>query len=348
MRKRHQAILIKENAKNKIINELTLPGRTEIEQQYKLKNFYEEFIPENDIEIAPKINTLINGSDNKLIQLEDINKDEFKNDDDSDCNEDIEITDINLPTYDEKKLNSLPDLKFQILEGADLCDFNFDNQDYIKEEKIKINNTKNFNYSKYKNFQMAGLNKSNTKKLDKTQNKFATFTKKNTTDKIKNKKENNQINLDNNINIENNRILNCGTKLKFNDIINQLVYWTEESKNKKSKKGGNKEKKKRGSVMYEIKINLDMILPKVNGFELFNINPKKTIKIKEKILEIQKLMKNKGNLTEYDQNIINGFLGFQNDGVNENNQNISRIVNDLEKIDSITYGDNWSIVNFKK
>jgi len=363
MRKRHQALIIKENAKNKIINELTLIGRTEKEQQSKLNNFYEEFIPENDVEIAPKINTLINDTNNML--FDDINKNELKDDEDSDCNENIELTDIRLPLHDEKKLNSLPNLQFQIMNGADLGDFNFDKSNYIPEEKIKISSSKNFTYSKYKNFQINKDNRSNNnkinqtmkdrlKKFDKTQGKIGTLKNKKekniVTDINKQAKRESLINFDSNINIENNRTLQYGIKLNFIDILNQIVFWTEESKNKKSNKpasaGGRK--KKRGSVMLETQINLDMILPKANSFQLFNINPKKVLKVKEKIMDIQKKIKNKGNLNEYDQNIINGFLGFYNDAVNENNQNLNKIVNDLEKIDSIAYGDNWSVINFKK
>ena len=359
MRKRHQALIIKENAKNKIINELALIGRTEKEQQSKLNHFYEEFIPENDFEIAPKIKTLINDSNNML--FDDINKDELKDDEDSDCNENVELTDIRLPLHDDKNLNILPDLQFQVMNGADLGDFDFDKSNYIPEEKIKINSSKNFTYSKYKNFQINKDNRVNNSKISQTMKDRLKKFDKGKLGTLKNKKEkkdnNNQtkkenlINFDSNINIENNRSLQCGNKLNFKDILNQVVFWTEESKNKKSnsnKQGGGGRKKKRGSVLLETQINLDMILPKVNSFQLFNINPKKALKVKEKIMEIQKIIKNKGNLSEYDQNIINGFLGFYNDAVNENNQNLNKVASDLEKIDSITYGDNWSIINFKK
>ena len=357
MRKRHQALIIKENAKNKIINELALIGRTEKEQQSKLNHFYEEFIPENDVEIAPKINTLINDSNNML--FDDINKDELKDDEDSDCNENVELTDIRLPLFDEKKLNTLPDLQFQIMNGADLGDFDFDKSNYIPEEKIKISSSKNFTYSKYKNFQINKDNRLNNSKINQTmKDRLKKFdkgqglkSKKEKNDNNKQTKKENLINFDSNINIENNRLLQCGNKLNFKDILNQVVFWTEESKNKKSnsnKQGGGGRKKKRGSVLLETQINLDMILPKVNSFQLLNINPKKVLKVKEKIMEIQKIIKNKGNLSEYDQNIINGFLGFYNDAVNENNQDLNKVVNDLDKIDSITYGDNWSVINFKK
>ena len=296
MRKRHQALIIKENAKNKIINELTLIGRTEKEQQTKLNNFHEEFIPENDVEIAPKINTLINDSNNML--FDDINKDELKDDEDSDCNENIEITDIRLPLYEEKKINILPDLQFQIMNGVDLGDFDFDQSNYIPEDKINITSSKNFTYSKYKNFQINKDNRINSskinetmkdklKKFDKTQGRLGTAKNKKekniTADKNKQTKKENLIDFDSNINIENNRTLQCGSKLNFKDILNQIVFWTEESKNKKSSKqsgggGDGKKKKKRGSVMLEAQINLDMILPKVNSFQLFNIIPKNIIK----------------------------------------------------------------------
>ena len=230
---------------------------------------------------------------------------------------------------------------------------------YIPEEKIKISSSKNFTYSKYKNFQINKDNRLNNSKINQTmKDRLKKFdkgqglkSKKEKNDNNKQTKKENLINFDSNINIENNRLLQCGNKLNFKDILNQVVFWTEESKNKKSnsnKQGGGGRKKKRGSVLLETQINLDMILPKVNSFQLLNINHKKALKVKEKIMEIQKIIKNKGNLSEYDQNIINGFLGFYNDAVNENNQDLNKVVNDLDKIDSITYGDNWSVINFKK
>ena len=194
------------------------------------------------------------------------------------------------------------------MNGADLGDFIFDKSNYIPEEKIKISSSKNFTYSKYKNYQINKDNRSNNNKIsqtmkdrvnnfDKTQGKMGTLKNKKekniATDKNKQTKRESLINFDSNINIENNRTLQYGSKLNFIDILNQIVFWTEESKNKKSNKpasaGGRK--KKRGSVMLETQINLDMILPKANSFQLFNINPKKALKVKEKIMDIQKKLK---------------------------------------------------------
>ena len=194
------------------------------------------------------------------------------------------------------------------MNGADLGDFIFDKSNYIPEEKIKISSSKNFTYSKYKNYQINKDNRSNNNKIsqtmkdrvnnfDKTQGKMGTLKNKKekniATDKNKQTKRESLINFDSNINIENNRTLQYGSKLNFIDILNQIVFWTEESKNKKSNKpasaGGRK--KKRGSVMLETQINLDMILPKANSFQLFNINPKKDLKVKEKIMDIQKKLK---------------------------------------------------------
>ncbi len=369
MRKRHQAILISENAKNKIINELLLVGRTEIEQQYKLNNFYEEFIPENDIEVAPKnkTNTLIKDQSTKLIQFEDNNNnnEDFDNDG-SDCEDSVVLKDIKLPSYDDKDKKSLPNIKFQIINNAELSQINFDKSNYIEEKKIKISTSKNANLSKLYNKANEKLrekdkSKDKFKNLDIRQSKTVSSKRKERnalTENNQNKKNfldtyGNVNDTDINFAIENSRLSNCGPELNFKDIMKQLVFWTEESKNKSSNKGsgegrGKKGKKKRGSVMYEIKINIDMILPKVNGFQLFNINPKHILKIKEKIMEIQKQMKNKEKLSENDRGIINVFLEFQNEIINEHNQNISRIANELENIDNIVYGDNWSIIKFKK
>ena len=369
MRKRHQAILINENAKNKIINELSLFGRTEREQIFKLNNFYEEFIPDNDIEITPK-KTQINDPNNKLMQLDDINNNsEFKVDD-NDCEESVVISEIKLPTYDESGKIRLPKLHFQILNKSDLSDFNYDKSNYINEKKITINNSKNANLSKLSNkvnerFKQKEKEKEKEKEKLKEKNKIGEI--RHTKTGFGNRKErylltekNKRTTIDTRFNdtepnnnitkIENTRTLNCGPNLKFQDIIRQIIFWTEESKSKQPNKEdeGKNKKKKRGSVKYEAKINLEMILPTVNSFQLFNINPKMIIKIKENIMKIQKQIKNTDKLAITKKNHINGFLEFQNEIINENNQNITRLANELEKIDGIVYGNNWSIINLKK
>ena len=364
MRKRHQAILINENAKNKIINELSIFGCTEREQIFKLNNFYEEIIPDNDIEIAPKT-TIINDQNNKLVQLDDINNNKEYKFDDSDCEESVVISEIQLPTYNESGKNDLPKLQFQIFNKADLGDFNYDKSNFIEEKTIKINNSKDANLSKLNNKVNERI-KEKEKKKEKIQEKNKNLEIRQTNTLLCNKKERNVLTernrskkkitdtniddteLNTNITIENSMISNCGPELNFKDIINQIVFWTEENKNKNpNKEGGNNGKKKRGSVMYEAKINLDMLLPKVNSFQLFNINPKKIIKIKEKIMEMQKIVKNDDRLSGNQKKIINGFLEFQNEIINEKNQDLSNIANELERIDRIVYGDNWTISKFK-
>jgi hypothetical protein len=372
MRKRHQAILINENAKNKIINELSLFGRTEREQVFKLNNFYEEFIPDNDIEIAPKT-TITNDQKNELMQLDVINNNnEFKCDD-NEYEESVIISEIKLPTYDESGKNALPKLQFQILNKADLGDFHYDKSNYLKEKTIKISNSKSVNLSrlsnkanerfkekekekeklkeKEKENRNVEIRQTKTKKLINRKEKYL-LTEKNKSKKDLLDKQNYETEINNNnvkVTIENNLMPNCGPQLNFKDIINQMVFWTEENKNKNpNKEGENRGKRKRGSVMYETKINLDMILPKVNSYQLFNINPKKIIKTKEIIMEMEKQIKFNGKLPITKKNIINGFLEFQNEIINEKNQEITNLANELERIDSIVYGDNWSISQFKK
>ena len=372
MRKRHQAILINENAKNKIINELSLYGRTEREQVFKLNNFYEEFIPDNDIEIASKT-AIINDQKNELMQLDVINtNNEFKFDD-NEYEESVIISEIKLPTFDESGKNALPKLQFQILNKADLSDFNYDKSNYLKEKKIKISNSNNVNLSrlsnkanerfkekekekeqektKEKENKNIEIKQTKTKKFINKKEKYL-LTEKNKSKKDLFEKQNYETEINNNnvkLTIENSLMPNCGPQLKFNEIINQMVFWTEENKNKNPNKGEeNRGKKKRGSVMYENKINLDMILPKVNSYQLFNINPKKIIKTKEKIMEMEKQIKYNDKLPITKKNIINGFLEFHNEIINEKNQEIVKLANELESIDSIVYGDNWSISQFKK
>ena len=366
MRKRHQAILITENAKNKIINELSIFGCTEREQIFKLNNFYEEIIPDNDIEIAPKT-TLINDQNNKLVQLDDINNNNELKFDDSDCEESVVISEIQLPTYNESGKKDLPKLQFQIFNKADLGDFNYDKSNFIEEKTIKINSSKDANLSRLNNkvnerFKEKGkekekekINKEKIKNLEIRQTKTLLYNKKERnalTERNRSKRKisdsSDHTELNKNITIENSMISNCGPELNFQDIINQIVFWTEENKNKNPNKGGgNQGKKKRGSVMYEAKINLDMLLPKVNSFQLFNINPKKMIKIKEKIMEMQKIVKNDDGLSGKEKKIINSFLEFQNEIINEKNQDLANLANELERIDDIVYGDNWTIAKFK-
>ena len=103
---------------------------------FKLNNFYEEFIPDNDIEIAPKT-TITNDQKNELMQLDVINNNnEFKCDD-NEYEESVIISEIKLPTYDESGKNALPKLQFQILNKADLGDFHYDKSNYLKEKTIK-------------------------------------------------------------------------------------------------------------------------------------------------------------------------------------------------------------------
>ena len=377
MRKRNQAILINENAKKKIINELSLLGRTEKEQKFKLHNFYEEFITDNDIEINPNNNIINNGQKIKIEDLNNIKNNDFK-DEDNDDNESIEFTDLKLPVYDDKKIKTLPNLKFQIINKSELSNFNYDRKNIILEKKIKIKEIRHYNNFQNK-FVKGNDNKINNKinsklrekeklierlkNLEKRHSKILSFNKfekylltERNQQTIKSKKKsldmnNNIFNINNNknnIKFKNNYTLKYGTFLKFRDIIDQIVFWTEENKNKKLNKERNKGKKKRGSVIYEPKINIEMILPKVNSLQLFNINKKKVIKIKERILEIQKQIKNKENLSENNKNIIKEFLSFQNEIINENNGNINKISNELENIDNIIYGDNWSIVKLNK
>ena len=377
MRKRNQAILINENAKKKIINELSLLGRTEKEQQFKLHNFYEEFITDNDIEINPNNNIINNGQKIKIEDLNNIKNNDFK-DEDNDDNESIEFTDLKLPVYDDKKIKTLPNLKFQIINNSELSNFNYDRKNIILEKKIKIKEIRHYNNFQNK-FVKGNDNKINNKinsklrekeklierlkNLEKRHSKILSFNKfekylltERNQQTIKSKKKsldmnNNIFNINNNkinIKFKNNYTLKYGTFLKFRDIIDQIVFWTEENKNKKLNKERKKGKKKRGSVIYEPKINIEMILPKVNSLQLFNINKKKVIKIKERILEIQKQIKNKENLSENNKNIIKEFLSFQNEIINENNGNINKISNELENIDNIIYGDNWSIVKLNK
>ena len=64
-------------------------------------------------------------------------------------------------------------------------------------------------------------------------------------------------------------------------------------------------------------------------------------------MEMQKKIKNTNKLSGNRKNIINGFLEFQNEIINEKNQDLANLANELERIDDIVYGDNWTISKFK-
>ena len=117
MRTRHQAILINETTKKNLNKELSLDICTEIEIKEELKNFYEENITTNDIEISTS-------------------------DKEEDKDEDQIIMDIHLPYEEESNLKNLPNSKFYINDKAIISDIDYDAYDYIPNNEINIKTTR--------------------------------------------------------------------------------------------------------------------------------------------------------------------------------------------------------------
>ena len=111
-----------------------------------------------------------------------------------------------------------------------------------------------------------------------------------------------------------------GTTLKFFDIIKQCIFW----KNKMVSKGKN--------------IDIDC-------FQLFNLDPNKIRFIKEKIIELRKITKYK-SLDGHDS-VIN-FLNELENNYSEQKKELNNLIANLEYVDTISYGKDWSVVSFQK
>ena len=111
-----------------------------------------------------------------------------------------------------------------------------------------------------------------------------------------------------------------GTTIKFFDIIKQCIFW----KNKMVSKGKN--------------IDIDC-------FQLFNLDPNKIKFIKEKIIELKKIAKDK-KLDGHDS-VIN-FLNELENNYSEQKKELNNLIANLEYVDTISYGKDWSVVGFQK
>ena len=117
---------------------------------------------------------------------------------------------------------------------------------------------------------------------------------------------------------ENNR--NIGATIKLEDIIKQYFYWKDKEKDK-------------------TKVNNE-----IDSFQLFNLNLDKIKDIKKKITDIKKIAKDK----KMDETNLNKLLKELENDYNEQRKELNHLVNKIDKIDNITYGKNWSIVEYQK
>ena len=142
-----------------------------------------------------------------------------------------------------------------------------------------------------------------------------------------------------NINKENNekkeeRIIKVGEKIEFNDIIEQMAYWADQINNENSKE---KTENKRN-----IK---DVNIPDINILQLFKLYPKKMDELNDKIKMLEKEMRSK-NLNN-DNCALKLILNEKENILNEKKQEIKKLSNALNKLQSITYGDKFSLIEFK-
>lgn len=149
---------------------------------------------------------------------------------------------------------------------------------------------------------------------------------KNNKKNVKDKKEENKD--------EGNTMLKVGATINFNNIIEQMAYWAEEISYEKSK---DKNKNKR-----KIK---DVEIPDINILQLFKLYPNKIDEISNKIKSLEKEAKDKNLYT--DNSLVKTLLNDQENIINEKKQNLGKLAKEVDRIHSITYGDNFSVIEFK-
>ena len=128
--------------------------------------------------------------------------------------------------------------------------------------------------------------------------------------------------------------LKVGTHLNFNNIIEQMAYWAEELSLEKSK---DKSKNKKKLTNVEI--------PDINVLQLLKLYPNKMDEISDKIKSLEKEARDKNLFT--DNSVVKSILNDQENIINEKKQNINKLAKEFDRIHSITYGDNFSVIEFK-
>ena len=113
-----------------------------------------------------------------------------------------------------------------------------------------------------------------------------------------------------------------GATVKFFDIIKQCIFW----KDKNEAKG---------------KKNCD-----IDCFQLFNLDQNKIKNIKEKLIEFRKIAKEKK--LDVGESVINKFLLELENNYSEQKKELNNLISNLEYVDSVSYGKDWSVVGFQK
>ena len=77
---------------------------------------------------------------------------------------------------------------------------------------------------------------------------------------------------------------------------------------------------------------------------MFNLNEEKIKTIKDKIDELKKIVKEK-NMNEP---MLNQFLNEIENKYIEQRQELNNLANNIDKVDTISYGKDWSFVEYKQ
>ena len=155
-------------------------------------------------------------------------------------------------------------------------------------------------------------------------------------EKSDNINNNNYKNKNEEENKQDNRTIKIGQKIEFNDILKQIAYWSEQI---------NLENSKDKDILKNKKKLKDIEIPDVNILQMFKLYPKKLEKMNEKIKIIEKEMKDK-NINN-DNCVMNKLINVQENIINNKIQNINKLSQEIDNIKSITYGDNFSLIEFK-
>ena len=155
-------------------------------------------------------------------------------------------------------------------------------------------------------------------------------------EKSDNINNNNYKNKNEEENKQDNRTIKIGQKIEFNDILKQIAYWSEQI---------NLENSKDKDILKNKKKLKDIEIPDVNILQMFKLYPKKLEKMNEKIKIIEKEMKDK-NINN-DNCVMNKLIDDQENIINNKIQNINKLSQEIDNIKSITYGDNFSLIEFK-
>ena len=247
--------------------------------------------------------------------------------------ENISQEDIDLSKKKEKSPENVEDEEYDEEEKSDLEDLSDNEEDYISiNSNIKVPplGDQKGPYIKYEiseNAFIGGINYNDYTTIPKNKIKINREKNENNNDKGKYYKNNK-----NNEQNKGGRIIKIGEKIDFNSILEQMAYWSEQISLENSKDKKNRKK-------------LEVEIPDINILQLFKLYPKQMEEIQENIKIIDKEMRDK-NLNN-DNCPIKKIVNDQENIVNEKIQNINKISKELDRIKDITYGDNFSLIEFK-